>query len=56
MEIGTGLVCAAAFTPLTPEPLSPEYRGEGRYGFEERMGGACCLLHLELVFSICTEM
>ena len=26
-------------SPLTPEPVSPEYRGEGRYGFEERMGG-----------------
>jgi hypothetical protein len=25
-------------SPLTPEPLSPEYRGEGRYGFEEWTG------------------
>jgi hypothetical protein len=33
-------------SPLTPEPVSPEYRGEGRYGFEGWVGSVFCLFAL----------
>ena len=32
MEIGTGLVCEAAFTPLTPEPVSRSTGARGDMG------------------------